>query len=116
MADGDNTELIEQYNNDPRFPFLNKVISGAYTPGSVVKPFVAYAALAEGIIDPETTIVSTGEIVIPNPYNPDNPSVFRDWRAHGEMTMREAIAFSSNVYFYSIGGGFDDQPGLASLQ
>jgi penicillin-binding protein 2 len=28
------------------------------------------------------------------------------------MTMREAIAFSSNVYFYSIGGGFGDQPGL----
>jgi penicillin-binding protein 2 len=28
------------------------------------------------------------------------------------MTMREAIAFSSNVYFYIIGGGFGDQPGL----
>lgn len=112
MADGDDTALIEQYNNDPRFPFLNKVVSGAYTPGSVVKPFVAYAALAEDIIDPEKTIVSTGEIVIPNPYNPSNPSVFRDWRAHGKMTMREAIAFSSNVYFYIIGGGFDEQEGL----
>jgi penicillin-binding protein 2 len=28
------------------------------------------------------------------------------------MTMREAIAFSSNVYFYTVGGGFGDQPGL----
>lgn len=112
MADGDDTALITEYNNDPRFPFLNKVVSGAYTPGSVVKPFVAYAALSEGIIDPEKTIVSTGEIVIPNPYNPGNPSVFRDWRAHGKMTMREAIAFSSNVYFYIIGGGFDGQEGL----
>ncbi len=26
--------------------------------------------------------------------------------------MREAIAFSSNVYFYIIGGGFEDQEGL----
>jgi penicillin-binding protein 2 len=26
--------------------------------------------------------------------------------------MREAIAFSSNVYFYIVGGGFGDQPGL----
>jgi penicillin-binding protein 2 len=26
--------------------------------------------------------------------------------------MRDAIAFSSNVYFYTIGGGFEGQPGL----
>lgn len=112
MADGDDVELIASYNADDRFPFMNKLIGGAYTPGSIVKPFVAYGALAEEIISPEKTVVSNGEIVIPNPYNPDNPSIFRDWRAHGAMTMREAIAFSSNVYFYIIGGGFKDQPGL----
>jgi penicillin-binding protein 2 len=112
MADGDNTELITQYNNDDRLPFLNKVVSGVYTPGSIVKPFVAYAALSEKIIDPNKTIVSNGYILVPNPYNPSNPSRFNDWRAHGAMTMREAIAFSSNVYFYIVGGGFGDQPGL----
>lgn len=112
MADGYEVDIIESYNQDDRLPFLNKVVSGVYTPGSIVKPFVAYAALAEGIINPNKEIVSTGEIVIPNPYNPSNPSRFTDWRAHGVMTMREAIAFSSNVYFYIIGGGFGDQPGL----
>ncbi len=112
MADGYEVDMIEAYNQDDRLPFLNKVVSGVYTPGSIVKPFVAYAALAERIIDPNKTIVSTGELVIPNPYNPSNPSRFTDWRAHGKMTMREAIAFSSNVYFYIIGGGYGDQPGL----
>lgn len=112
MADGDDIELIESYNNDERLPFLNKVVGGAYTPGSIVKPFVAYAALEEQIISPSKVIVSTGEIVVPNPYNPSNPSIFRDWRAHGKMTMEEAIAFSSNVYFYTIGGGYGDQPGI----
>lgn len=112
MADGDDRALITQYNEDERFPFLNKVVGGAYTPGSVVKPFVAYAALAENIISPDKIIVSNGEIVIPNPYTPSQPSIFRDWRAHGAMDMREAIAFSSNVYFYIIGGGFRDQSGL----
>ena len=112
MADGYDIETIEAYNKDDRLPFLNKVISGAYTPGSIVKPFVAYAALSEHTISPEKEIVSTGEIVIPNPYNPSNPAHFTDWRAHGVMTMREAIAFSSNVYFYIIGGGFGDQKGL----
>lgn len=112
MSDGDDAELIEQYNNDERFPFLNKVLAGVYVPGSIVKPFMAYAALQEKIIDPMKTIVSTGEIFVPNPYNPDNPTRFVDWRAHGKMTMREAIAFSSNVYFYYISGGFADQKGL----
>ena len=112
MADGDDVALIESYNNDPRFPFLNKVVGGAYTPGSIVKPFMAYAALNEKIISPDKVIVSNGQLVLPNPYNPSNPTIFRDWRAHGKMTLREAIAYSSNVYFYIIGGGFGDQKGL----
>jgi len=112
MADGNDVALIEAYNNDDRFPFLNKVLAGLYAPGSIVKPFMAYAALEEKIIDPYKTIVSTGEIVIPNPYNPDQPTRFTDWRAHGKMNMREAIAFSSNVYFYYISGGFADQKGM----
>lgn len=112
MADGDDIELIASYNNDERFPFMNKVFGGVYTPGSIMKPFVAYGALAEDIISPNKIIVSNGEIVIPNPYTPSQPSIFRDWRAHGPMDMREAIAFSSNVYFYVVGGGFGDQEGL----
>ena len=112
MADGDDIATIDAYNKDDRLPFLNKIIGGAYTPGSIVKPFVAYDALEEGIISPEKTVVSNGYLLLPNPYNPSNPTRFNDWRSHGAMTMREAIAFSSNVYFYIIGGGFGDQPGL----
>jgi len=112
MADGDDIELIASYNNDERFPFMNKVFGGVYTPGSIMKPFVAYGALVENIISPSKIIVSNGEIVIPNPYTPSQPSIFRDWRTHGPMNMQEAIAFSSNVYFYVIGGGFADQKGL----
>ncbi len=112
MADGDDVAEIERYNTDDRLPFLNKVVGGAFSPGSIVKPFVAYAALAEGIVSPEKEFVSTGELVISNPYNPQNPSRFTDWRAHGVVDMRRAIAFSSNVYFYIVGGGFGEQRGL----
>ena len=112
MADGTPADLIEQWGEDERYPFLNKVVGGVYTPGSVVKPFVSYAALIEGVVVPETRIVSTGEMVIPNPYNPSQPSRFTDWRAHGVMNLREAIAFSSNVYMYQISGGFRDQRGI----
>lgn len=103
--------------SDPRAPFLDRAISGLYAPGSVVKPMVAAAALQEGIITPEKKLLSTGSITVPNPYNPDLPSVFKDWKAHGWVDMRRAIAVSSDVYFYEIGGGFsapgaEDQPGL----
>ena len=66
----------KSYNSDPRFPYLNKVVSGLYTPGSIVKPFVAYGALAEGIISPEKMIVSKGSITIPNPYDPEKSCNF----------------------------------------
>jgi penicillin-binding protein 2 len=108
MADGDDVALINQYNNDDRLPFLNKVVGGAYTPGSIVKPFVAYAALEEGIVTENTRMFSNGTLRIPNRYDPSNPSFFNDWRAHGEMTIQEAIAYSSNVYFYIVGGGLPD--------
>ena len=112
MAKGSDVAAIQALNADERQPFLNRVMSGLYTPGSIVKPFLAYGALAEGVITPEKQILSTGSISIPNPYNPANPSVFKDWRAQGWVDMRHAIAVSSNVYFYEIGGGYKDQKGL----
>ena len=73
---------------------------------------MAVGALSRKIIDPRTEIVSTGSIEVPNPYSPGEFSVFKDWKAHGAVDMREAIAVSSNVYFYIIGGGFKSQKGL----
>lgn len=112
VADGSNREAIDAYVSDLRAPFLDRAVSGLYTPGSVVKPFIALAALEEGTISPSKSIFSSGSISIPNPYNPELPSVFRDWKAHGWTDMREALAVSSDVYFYAVGGGYEDQRGL----
>ncbi|HEY4515801.1 MAG TPA: penicillin-binding transpeptidase domain-containing protein [Candidatus Paceibacterota bacterium] len=112
MTDGQASSTIRTYSTDNAKPFLNRIISGLYTPGSVVKPFLAFGALEEGVISPEKEIVSTGKLVVPNPYFPDQPSIFLDWKAHGAVDMRKAIAVSSNVYFYEVGGGFASQKGL----
>lgn len=93
-------------------PFLNRVSAGMFTPGSIIKPFMATAALNEGVITPQREILSTGQLVVPNPYNTSQPTIFKDWKAHGSVDMREALAVSSNVYFYQIGGGYEDQEGL----
>lgn len=111
FTDGDN-EVINSTLTDPRNLLLNRSVSGLYTPGSIVKPFLALAALNENLISPEKQILSTGSITIPNPYFPDKPSVFTDWKPHGWVDMSDAISVSSNVYFYAIGGGYQDQDGL----
>ena len=112
LSMGKDKKAISSMVNDPRKPFLNRAVSGLYTPGSIVKPFFALAALNEGIISPWKEILSTGSISVPNPYYPGKTSVFNDWKAHGLVDMRKALAVSSDVYFYSIGGGYQDQPGL----
>lgn len=100
--------------NDTRAPFFFRAIEGTYLPGSVFKPIVALAALQEGVISPDKEIFSPGRITVPNPFFPDQPSIFLDWKAHGWTDMRHAIAVSSNVYFYSIGGGYENQKGVGA--
>jgi penicillin-binding protein 2 len=112
MSDGTDVTAVSGFLQDPRNSLLNRSVSGVYAPGSIVKPFLGLAVLNEGIISAEKKILSTGSISIPNPYFPDKPTVFRDWKAHGWTDLREAIAVSSDVYFYTIGGGFGGQQGL----
>lgn len=111
LISGD-SERIASYNTDEKTPYLNRTVAGQYTPGSIVKPFLATAALTEGIVSPETSFVSTGALRLANPYNPGQYTVFTDWRAHGSVNLKRALAVSSNVYFYYIGGGFGNQKGL----
>lgn len=87
-------------------PLFNRAISGMYAPGSTVKPMVAIAGLREGVITPQSKVFSSGVLEIPNPYNPDQPSKFLDWRPHGWVDVRSALARSSNIFFYGVGGGF----------
>ena len=81
-------------------PLLNRAVAGTYPPGSMVKPMLAIGALTEGIVKPETKILDDGVIRIGSftfyCYN----------RAGlGMMDLYSAIARSSDIYFYTIGGG-----------
>jgi len=112
LTDGSDREAISNYSTSKGTPYLDRAVSGLYTPGSIVKPVMALGALSEHVITPDKKILSTGSISIPNPYFPDKPSVFKDWRAQGWVDMRDALAVSSDVYFYEVGGGYQDQKGM----
>ncbi|MDZ4285221.1 MAG: penicillin-binding transpeptidase domain-containing protein, partial [Patescibacteria group bacterium] len=112
LAQGLSDEEFRKLRDDPSHPFFIRAVSGLYPPGSTIKPFLAAAALAERIIDPKKQIMVTGAIEVVNLFNPDVRYTFPDWKAHGLVDMVRAIAVSSNVYFYTIGGGYDNQKGL----
>ncbi|HRY76775.1 MAG TPA: penicillin-binding protein 2 [Candidatus Paceibacterota bacterium] len=112
FSEGISQEDFNALLNSKSKPLFNRTVTGLYNPGSTIKPIMAAAGLEEGIMDPNKKIETHGSISIPNPYNPDHPSVFVDWKNHGSVNMFDAIARSSNVYFYTLGGGFGDIAGL----
>lgn len=113
MATG-SPAAIAQYSADPGHPFLDHATHGVYAPGSIVKPFVAAGALTDGVITSDTVIDDPGSLSIPDPYNPGKTFVFKGWKALGPVDVRKAIAWSSDIFFYTIGGGFGSQKGLGA--
>jgi penicillin-binding protein 2 len=83
---------------DPQTPLMNKVIQGAYSPGSTFKLIAATAALEEGVITPQTTFFCPGYLAV---YN----TVFHCHKkqGHGLLDLKGGIANSCNVYFYNVG-------------
>ncbi len=97
------TALVENQNQ----PLFFRAISGEFPSGSTLKPVIAYAAMAEGIVGEHTSFLSTGGLRIGDWF-------FPDWKAggHGVTDVRKALSESVNTYFYIIGGGFDTVTGL----
>ncbi|MGE5540985.1 MAG: peptidoglycan D,D-transpeptidase FtsI family protein [Bacillota bacterium] len=112
LSAGGPADVIAGYSTDSRQPYLDRAVSGLYTPGSIVKPIEAAGALTDGVVTPDFTIDDPGYLSIPNPYDPSHPNIFKDWKAIGVEDLRKAIAFSSDVYFYRVGGGYGTQKGL----
>jgi penicillin-binding protein 2 len=105
----------ENFNNlllDPAQPFFNRAISAKYPTGSTIKPFEAAAALQEKLISPTKLINDPGYIEVRSKYDPSVVYTFKGVKPHGLVDMKSAIAVSSNIYFYTIGGGYEDQQGL----
>ncbi len=112
LSDGSDSLKISEYLKDSRKPFINRALSGLYTPGSIVKPFMGLAVLNEGVVTSNTSIFANGSISLPNPYFPELKSVFKDHGVFGWVDLKKAIAISSDVYFYEVSGGFEGQKGI----
>ena len=100
--------------NDPNRPLFNRAIGGSYPPGSIFKIVTATAGLQDGVITWDTRIKCEGKIVVHDQYDPFVTYNFPCWvkAGHGHQTIIDALANSCDVYFYHVGGGFEQFTGL----
>ncbi len=82
-------------STDERHPLIDKAAAGVYPPGSTFKPVVALAALAAGVITPETPVHCPGHVDL-------GTATFHCWKqgGHGTLRLRDAIKQSCDVFFY----------------
>ncbi len=116
----------EQLSQDPRKPLLNNAISAEYPPGSVFKLATATGAINEDVVELGEIIQAPGQLLLCERFNPNDVCTDSNTRpfvdhifdvrpeGFGAITFLQCIAFSSNVCFYKLGGGYEDEinPGL----
>jgi penicillin-binding protein 2 len=97
--------------NNPMRPMFDRAVAGTYPPGSMVKPLIGGGAVADGVIS-RTTIINSPSFI--------NIGSFRyaDWTfwlgrpAPGPINVIQAIAQSSDTFFYQLGGGYEQVKGM----
>ncbi len=76
-------------------PLANKVVQGAYPPGSTFKMVTALAALADGLIDENSIVRCPG-------YAEIGGRRFYCWKhaGHGTVNLKRSLAESCDVFYY----------------
>jgi penicillin-binding protein 2 len=85
-------------NNEDK-PLLNRALRGTYPSGSTIKPAIGLVALTQKALTAETRVLCQGTFSLPGSAHV--------WRAdkdepRGELNLTEAIAKSSDVFFYKL--------------
>jgi penicillin-binding protein 2 len=93
----DERDLKQLAVRDANFPTLNRAVAGSYPPGSTFKPFVALAAMQEGLLGRDEYIQCTGEEEI-------DGQTFANWDPYKNepMTVSTALANSCDTFFYNV--------------
>jgi penicillin-binding protein 2 len=115
----------DQLSKDPRRPLVNNAISAEFPPGSTFKLSTATGAYNEGVIGPGKIVETPGKLELCERFRPTDPCTernsrpFVDWiydrngvineAGFGALDFFHCIAYSSNVCFYKLGGGYEDE-------
>ncbi len=104
FVDGIDPQNWDLLNGSADKPLLNRVLRGAYPPGSTIKPFLALAALESGKRTPAQRIFDPGYFSL--------PGVAHRWRddkegGHGWVDMYASIVASCDTYYYQLASETD---------
>ena len=103
MANYPTFNLSDYYSNyselavDPMQPLFNRSTQGTYVPGSIFKPSVGVAGMAEGIIDRDSLVECNHIYTRFTDYQP------RCLGNHGRIDLNFALTVSCNIFFYDTG-------------
>ena len=116
---------FNQLDQDPRKPLVNNAVTAMFPPGSTFKLVTATGAYNEHVIGPEKIVKTPGKLTLCERFRPTDPCTdrnsrpFVDWiydrggelneAGFGALDFLHCIAYSSNVCFYKLGGGFEDE-------
>ena len=115
---GDKIDPITGKPDPDKSVLVNRAVQGRYNLGSTFKPFVAWSAMHSGVIGPNEPYLDKGEYKLES--IPDdvcatgvrcvfkNASNIRTNRssAYGPVTVADALAVSSDAFFYRLGEKF----------
>jgi penicillin-binding protein 2 len=104
FVDGIDPQSWQALNEDEDKPLNNRALTGAYPPGSTIKPFMALMALELGKRTPEYTISDPGFFTLAGVARP-----FRDWKVggHGAVNLHRSIVVSCDTYYYGLAADMD---------
>ncbi len=96
---GVSTAQMRAWNSDDRRPLVNKAIGDIYPPGSTFKMITGLTALSTGVANRNTVVNVNSNVLVVDGWR------FYDWRVHGALNFVDGFAHSSDIYFYTLGGG-----------
>ena len=108
------TYYYEQLVADATHPLVNSAVGAEIPVGSVFKLVTAVGVLNEGVVTPEQMIQTPGQITVTERFfegETGRARNFVDWNevGFGQLNFVGGLANSSNVYFYKVGGGFQEE-------
>ncbi len=97
------SDMLPELLSDPGKPLLNRATNGIYPPGSTFKIATASAALANGVIDENTSFYDKGIYTEYETYQPKCWIFGKTGRGHGWQNVTQAIENSCNYFFFEVG-------------
>ncbi|MGC2463003.1 MAG: penicillin-binding protein 2 [Steroidobacteraceae bacterium] len=99
FARGLSRSELAALNDNINKPLFNRALRGTYPSGSTIKPVLGLVALTDHMLTADTRVLCNGTFNIPGSAHL--------WRAdkdepRGMLDLQEAIARSSDVYFYKL--------------